>query len=45
MTTTLFEDFVNAELPLRIGTVEVTLQQQASYPCTKALACLLRLRL
>ena len=40
MTTTLFEDFVNAELPLRIGTVEVTPPTAGKLPVYKGVGLL-----
>ena len=40
MTTTLFEDFVNAELPLRIGTVEVTPPTAGMLPVYKGVGLL-----
>ncbi len=40
MTTTLFEDFVNAELPLRIGTVEVTHPTAGKLPVYKGVGLL-----
>ncbi len=40
MSTTLFEDFVNAELPLRIGTVEVTPPSAGELPAYKGVGLL-----
>lgn len=40
MSTTLFEDFVNAELPLRIGTVEVTNPVAGDLPVYKGVGLL-----
>jgi len=40
VSTTLFEDFVNAELPLRIGTVEVTPPSAGELPAYKGVGLL-----
>lgn len=40
MTTTLFEDFVNAELPLRIGTVEAGVPAAGKLPMYKGVGLL-----